>query len=150
MKIEEPTATSISGIWFYDEGIYLEKIDVRQYQYSYTKEIHLENLGRFPIETEVLSLLQEKVEDPQGNILQVPELLQQSQIPIFYNSSQSAFIVKEAKPICRYFAQSWSEDFSIHENKDYAETSEAYLFEILTGFMIISSFTGLYPSRGSL
>lgn len=150
MMLKQLTATSVAGVWLVNEAIYLEQVDTSLYRHALTKEIHLESLGRFPIEAEALSLLQEKIEDPHGNILQVPDLLQKSQIPIFYNSSQSALIAKEAKPICRYFAQSWSEDFFVEENNKVEDNSATSLSEILTGFMIISSFTGLYPMGGSL
>lgn len=136
----ELTPTSVHGVFLHDNGgIYVKDSSLPELgvkNFTATKEILLDDLGRFPLDNTTFNLLPNNIKDIAGNTLTMPEILHNSFIPIFYAQRKSAFITKEAKPICRFFAQSWGGEF----------LAEEQLQEILFGFAVISSFTGLYPT----
>lgn len=166
-KIEKKdlTLTGMAGVWWHKNGgLYLQNLaksaslteeliqnlkkdlslPFADSSFVHTKEMYLSDLGRFPLAEEAQIWLSENIEDSEGAAMQLPQILRSSQIPIFYGIHANAFLCKEAKAVCRFFSQSWlsrqqEDDANTIEEKDLDD-----LQEILHGFLIISSFTGLH------
>jgi hypothetical protein len=131
--------THFKGLLFegsLDQGLLLSKNSISKIAISLssnwnpTKEVHLENLGIFPLPEGQVSLLQKQYN--YGNprqILRVPNLCINSHIPI-YASKNYVFIPPLGFPACRYFGEIWAEP---SENAEELEI-------LLAGFLTLSSF----------
>lgn len=99
-----------------------------------TKEVHLNDLGRFPLDKKDSPLLVKELQASDDEFV-IPFILKESNIPVYYSKSAEpdAYIHVAAKPACRYFSDLW--DLNL-----FAEDSEDG--EILTGFLILHSFCG--------
>lgn len=95
-----------------------------------TKEIHLENLGIFPLPEGQISLLSKQYNYGQPmEVLKAPELCVNSHIPI-YSSDNYIYIPPLGFPACRYFGEIWTEPGESTEDLEI----------LLAGFLTLSSF----------
>jgi hypothetical protein len=98
-----------------------------------TREMKLTSLGVFPLQSDALHLLAEKV-TYEGKTLEVPAIFRDSQIPIFAApGSNVAYISPAGANICRYFHELWrTDDAEVEADR-----------EVLSGFAILASYAGL-------
>lgn len=98
-----------------------------------TREMKLTSLGVFPLQSDAIHLLSEKV-TYLGSELSVPPIFKDSHIPIFAaQGSNTAYIPPAGANICRYFNELW--------RTDEAEVDADH--EVLSGFAILASYAGL-------
>ncbi len=95
-----------------------------------TREVHLSDLGHFPLPEEDIPQLTQELQIGK-NLLKVPEILQRSNIPLFYSAGERypVYIPRVSVAICRYFAAMWG-----------AEGDD--IVSLTNGFLIIDSFVG--------
>ncbi len=96
-----------------------------------TLEVRLTDLGLFPLPEEALPQLSIEKEI-ESQVFRVPEILQKSQIPIYYGQDGRVFVPQVSLSICRYFSQVWQPEAARHSED----------FEICNGLLIIDSFVG--------
>jgi len=102
-----------------------------------TREVHLQNLGIFPSDEPVDSLLLDGIQ-LDAETYYAPDFLKKSKIPLFYSGDgKSALISRQGIAACRYIYSLWEKNYF----------SEAPFFsleeqDILSGFLVIHSFAG--------
>ena len=124
-----------------DEQWYLKKTTLKGIQSDLdlapSKEVHLDDLGVFPLEKDYRDLLDKQIKNSEENKnFEVPEILRQSNIPLFY-SIDSILIPQPGLAICQYFGQMWDDAITLPDT-----TSEGFATK-LRGLLIIDSFVGL-------
>lgn len=120
----------VDGLFYDGEGGYLIKTASALGETPRTREIYLNDLGRFPLSEDDVAILESKIM-LDGETLQVPELLKRSQIPIYYKQGGRfpVYIPRPSAAICHYFAAMW--EVSSDDEKT-----------LLAGMAIIDSFVG--------
>lgn len=120
------------GIFYLqDSGLFLTQRPQLSFEKNFrSREVHLKDLGRFPLDEKNRNLL-EHVYEHDGKKLMVPEILKKSQIPIFYTEGPNlpVYIPPVAFPILQYFSALW-------------EKGQEGIESILSGFIILDSFVG--------
>ncbi|MCS6984216.1 MAG: hypothetical protein NZM25_03685 [Leptospiraceae bacterium] len=114
-----------------DESLFIQKRPaVRGEERLRSREVHLKDLGLFPLEEKNLSILEESLAY-KNHRLTIPPLLKNSRIPIFYAEGPSlpVYIPLCAFPVLRYFSAMW----------EYTGEGVEIL---LMGFLIVDSFVG--------
>ena len=96
-----------------------------------TKEIKLSDLGVFPLPDETKTLLRESLSFD-GKVMHIPEILLRSQIPVFFDGKNAAYIPAAVIGICRYFDEMW------HETNE-----QEMLVSVLRGFSLLAAFAGI-------
>lgn len=130
---------TMSGVKYaHNTGWFIEMSALKEFcrqQFSKkleTIEIYLDDLGEFPLKKENIYMVEKDYNVTINEAMQVPEILRNSRIPVFYGSTH-VFIPEIAGGICRYFAEMWSPRADLEQSK---------LSEIISGLCIINSFTG--------
>ena len=118
--IEDPEIFGSSHEWYLTGKSFNDFVQSKKLN---TREIHLKDLGLFPLAEDDENLLRKKLQDKNTGLeLSVPDLLQKSHIPVFYSStgSQSVYIPEPGLAVCRYFGQMWDDEIITLKNSDNA------------------------------
>lgn len=119
-----------------EEGLLIQKSMIAKIaellasSWNPTKEVHLDNLGIFPLPEGQVSLLSKQYNYGQPmEVLKAPELCINSHIPV-YSSDNYTYIPPLGFPACRYFGEIWTEPSESTEDLEI----------LLAGFLTLSSF----------